>query len=258
MPDESEISQLLAAFGPDIINYLDSMNFWDLPEGPYDPVAVISSAPASAKREYLAESKKKNSAVWELVKSLFIPAAIGIGIATIQRDYKPQIARQVAKEAQITRLEPKTVRPSRPTAQDYQNQYIKERGGEWITRATCADSNLLTRFIWKNAGEHERPMAKTILKNEKSLAYLVDNSGVRLRAIDRTEKGRATAYGAKEYARDWGAKSKTRHSAFRPTSRESHKAISGEEVPIDKPYSNGENFCKENSINCLCWDTFGF
>lgn len=251
---EEEIHRLLSAFGPEIIAYLDAMGFWDLPEGTYDPVEVMAAAPASAKREYVAASKEKNSRVWDIVKALFIPAAIGVGIATIQKDYKPQIARQAAKEVSL----PKSVRPARPTAQDYQNQYISERGGEFIQRLNKADQNLITRFIWKNSGEHERPMAKTILKNEPSLAYLVDNSGVRLRAIDRTEKGRATAYGAKEYARDWGAKTKTRHSAFRPTSRASHKAISGETVAIDKPYSNGEQFCKENSINCLCWDTFNF
>jgi hypothetical protein len=121
-----------------------------------------------------------------------------------------------------------------------------------------ADQKQLTRFLWKNSGEHERPLAKMILKQEPTLAYLVDNKEYRLRAIKRTEIGRATRYGAWQYAGDWGAKTKTRHSAFRPTSRESHKAISGEEVPIDKPYSNGEMFCKENSINCLCWDTFNF
>lgn len=66
MPTEEELHQLLAKFGPSIIDYLDSMSFWDI-EGPYDPVEVMATAPASAKREYLAESKKKNSAVWDCI-----------------------------------------------------------------------------------------------------------------------------------------------------------------------------------------------
>ena len=253
--NENDIHRELHAFGPYIVGLLDSADFFDLPEGPYDPLewdTKIKSQPEY--RQYVAESKKKNSRVWDMVKSLFIPAAIGVGIATIRRDYKPQLARQIAKEE----IKYKGVIPSRPTAQDYQNQYIRERGGEFITNMQRADRNFLTRFIWKNAGEHERPKAKAILKQEPLLSYLVDGKGHRLRAIDRTEKGRATAYGANEYARDWGAKTKTRHSAFRPTSRESHKAISGETVPIDKPYSTGEQYVRENFINCLCYETFGF
>lgn len=254
MPSDSDISRELRAFAPRIISVLDSIDFWGI-EGEYDPVEMSTSIRSQPEyKRYVAESKEKNSRVWDLVKSLFVPIAIGAGIATIRKDYAPQIARQVAKDE----VKYKGVVPKKPTAQDYQNQYIKERGGEFITKMSRADQQQLTRFLWKNSGEHERPLAKRILKQEPTLGYLVDNKEYRLRAIKRTEVGRATRYGAMMYARDWGAKTKTRHSAFRPTSRESHKAISGEEVPIDKPYSNGEMFCKENSINCLCWDTFNF
>lgn len=254
MPSEQQIHLELQSFGPRIIDVLDSVDFWDL-EGEYDPMEVQTEMRSQPEyKRYVAESKQKNSRVWGLVKALFIGGAISAGISQIQKDYKPQIARQVAKDE----VKYRGVVPAKPTAKDYMDQYIKEHGGEYITKMSRADQNLLTRFLWKNSGEHERPLAKAILKNERSLAYLVDNSEARLRAIKRTETGRATAYGAKEYAREWGAKTKTRHSAFAKNSRESHKAISGEEVPIDKAYSNGEMFCKENSINCLCWDTFNF
>jgi len=254
MPEEKDISRELRSFGPRIIDVLDSIDFWDI-EGEYDPLEIDTAIKSQPEyKRYVAESKEKNSRVWDLVKGLFIGGAIVAGVSRIQRDYKPQIARQVAKEE----VKYKGVIPAKPTAKDYMNQYIKERGGEFITKMSRADQQQLTRFLWKNAGEHERPLAKRILKQEPTLAYLVDNKEYRLRAIKRTEIGRATRYGAMNFAKDNGAKTKTRHSAFRPTSRPSHKAISGEEVPIDKPYSNGEMFTKENSINCLCWDTFNF
>ena len=251
---EDPIHKELASFSPRIIDVLDSIDFWEL-EGPYDALEMDTAIKSQPEyREYKKESVAKNSRVWDLVKAIFIGGAISAGISQIQKDYRPQIARQAAKEE----VKYKGVIPAKPTAKDYMNQYIKERGGEFITNMQKADRNMLTRFIWKNAGEHERPKAKAILKQEPLLSYLVDGKGYRLRAIDRTEKGRATAYGAKEYARDWGAKTKTRHSAFAKNSRESHKAISGETVPIDKPYSTGEQYVRENFINCLCYETFGF
>lgn len=252
MLSESEISRELQAFGPDIIAYLDSMGFWDLPEGPYDPVDIMTSAPASAKREYLTESKKKNSRVWDLVKALFVPVAIGVGIATIQKDYKPQLARQVAKD------ELKSVKPSRPTAQDYQNQYIRERGGEFITKMSRADQQQLTRFLWKNAGEHERPLAKRILKQEPTLAYLVDNKEYRLRMIKRTETHRATMYGSWKYSADWGAETKTRGEAGDGRTRPSHRAQIGITVLINEPYPDGEQYPGEMSINCRGHNIFNF
>ena len=254
MSSESEISRELQAFGPDIIAYLDSMDFFDFPEGPYDPVEVMTSAPASAKREYLTESKKKNSRVWDLVKAIFVPAAIGVGIATIRRDYKPQLARQVAKEE----IKYKGVIPPRPTAQDYQNQYIRERGGEFITKMSRADQQQLTRFLWKNSGEHERPLAKRILKQEPTLGYLVDNKEYRLRAIKRTEIGRATRYGAMHFATDSGAKTKTWHSAGDSRVRPSHSALSGEEIPISEEFPHEGMFPGEQSINCRCFLTYNF
>lgn len=241
MLSESDIHDLLARFGPNIIALLDSIDFWEI-AGEYNPSDLITELKQQPEyKQYVKESVAKNSRVWDLVKVLFVPTAINAGLNLIKKDYAPQIAKAKA-----------------PTAQDYQEKYIKEHGGEFITNMSRADQKQLTRFLWKNSGEHERPLAKMILKQEPTLAYLVDNKEYRLRAIKRTEIGRATRYGAWKYAASWGAKTKTRHSAFRPTSRESHKAISGEEVPIDKPYSNGEMFCKENSINCLCWDTFNF
>jgi hypothetical protein len=245
MPDEKQIHQELAAFGPDIIAYLESMGFWDI-EGPYDHVEVLSSAPASAKREYLTESKKKNSLVWQIAGVLFAGAGIASGMAQIKADYP----RQIAKFRAVT--------PKRPTAQDYQNQYIRERGGEFVTQMTRTDQQRLTNFLWRNAGVNERPLAKRILRENPQLAYLVDNKEYRLKAIKRTEVGRATGYGSMNFAKDNGAKEKTRHAAGDKRTRPSHAAISGQTRPIDKPYSNGEMFCKELSVNCRCHDTFSF
>jgi hypothetical protein len=255
MPSENDIHKELQAFGPYIVGLLDAADFFDLPEGPYDPLewdTKIKQQPEY--KRYVAESKKKNSRVWDLVKSLFIPAAIGVGIATIRRDYKPQLARQIAKEE----IKYTGVIPPRPTAQDYQNQYIRERGGEFITKMSRADQQQLTRFLWKNSGEHERPLAKRILKQEPTLAYLVDNKEYRLRAIKRTETHRATMYGSWKYSADWGAETKTRGEAGDGRTRPSHRAQIGITVLINEPYPDGEQYPGEMSINCRGHNIFNF
>lgn len=246
----SDIHSELASFGPEITDYLDAMGFWDI-EGKYNPVDVLTSAPASAKREYLAESKKKNSRVWDLVKALIVPAAIGVGIATIRRDYKPQIARQVAKD------ELKAVKPSRPTAQDYQNQYIRERGGEFITKMTKTDQQKIVAFLWSNRNEHERPLAKTI-SQQPNLQYILDRGNHRTETIARTEKARATRYGAMHFAKDNGAKTKTWRTAGDRRVRPSHQSLSGSEIPIGEEFPHEGMFPGEQSINCRCFLTYGF
>lgn len=255
MPSDSDISRELQAFGPYIVGLLDSADFFDLPEGPYDALewdTKIKQQPEY--KRYVAESKKKNSRVWDIVKSLFIPAAIGVGIATIRRDYKPQLAQQATRDY----IKFKGDVPKRPTAQDYQNQYIRERGGEFITNMQRADQKQLTRFLWKNSGEHERPLAKRILKQEPTLAYLVDNKEYRLRTIKRTETHRATMYGSWQYSRDWGAETKTRGEAGDGRTRPSHRAQIGITVLINDPYPDGEQYPGEMSINCRGHNIFNF
>lgn len=251
MPSESEIHDLLARFGPRIIDVLDSVDFWDI-EGEYSPSELITEIKQQPEyRQYVKESQKKNSRVWDLVKVLFVPIAIKAGIAQIQKDYKPQIARQAARD------ELKTVKPSRPTAQDYQAQYIKERGGEFITDMSRTDQKKLAQFIWSNANEHERPLAK-VINSQPNLRYILDQGNHRTETIIRTEKARATRYGAMNYATDWGAKTKTWHTAGDHRVRPSHSTLDGSEIPIGEEFPHEGMFPGEQSINCRCFLTYGF
>jgi SPP1 gp7 family putative phage head morphogenesis protein len=233
MPTENDLHRELAAFAPDILALLDSIDFFEL-EGPYDAQELISSIPARARREYQTESKSKNSRVWPIVGSIFVAAGLSSGISQIKAEYPRQVAAS----------------PKRLTAQDYQSKYLKEHGGEFITRMSHTDQKRLTNFLWQNAGKNERPLAKQILKQEPQLAYLVDNKEYRLKTIKRTEISRATNYGGYSFAKDNGFAKKTWHTAGDARVRPSHRSISGETVKIDAKFSNGYEYPQE--INCRC------
>ena len=253
MPEEKDISRELRSFGPRIIDVLDSIDFWDI-EGEYDPLEIDTAIKSQPEyKRYVAESKEKNSRVWDLVKGLFIGGAIVAGVSRIQRDYKPQIARQVAKEE----VKYKGVIPAKPTAKDYMNQYIKERGGEFITGMSRTDQKRLTNFLWQNSNKHERPLAKNILKTEPQLAYLVDNREYRLRMIKRTEINRATMYGSHEHARDIGFKTKTWYTAGDRRVRPSHRALSGVTVLMTEDFPGGISMPGQE-VNCRCGLTYAF
>jgi SPP1 gp7 family putative phage head morphogenesis protein len=143
------------------------------------------------------------------------------------------------------------------TAQDYQARYIKEHGGEIITNMSRTDQKRLTQFIWSNANEHERPLAKAIDK-QPNLRYILDRGNHRTETIIRTEKARATRYGAMNYASDWGAKTKTWHTAGDHRVRPSHRALGGSEIPIGEEFPHEGMFPGEQSINCRCFLTYGF
>lgn len=251
MPSQNDLHDILSGFKSSVLDALDGIDLWDI-EGEYDAMEKITELKSSPEwKAYQKESKEKNSRIWELVKALFIPAAIGAGIATIRRDYKPQLARQVVKE------KTKGVVPKRPTAKDYANQYIRERGGEFITNMSRTDQKKLVDFIWSNGGEHERPQ-KNMINNQPHLRYVLDQGRHREETIVRTEKARATRYGSWSYAKDWGAKTKTRQEVGDARTRPSHRALMGETVPINDPYSNGEQYPGETDINCRGNNIFNF
>jgi len=244
MPEEKDISRELRSFGPRIIDILDSVDFWDM-GGEYDPLEIDTAIKSQPEyKRYVTESKEKNSRVWDLVKALFIPAAIGVGIATIQRDYKPQIARQVAKEDK-----PKL------TTQDFIKGYYDEHGLEFVKQMTQTDKNKLKSFIWANAGNNERPFAKLVLK-EPNLRYITDLNEVRLRNIKRTEIHRCTSYGSWKFAEYNDFKKKEWRTAGDHRVRPSHRAINGETAPISDAFSNGYMFPQE--IGCRCFLIYMF
>ena len=236
MPSESEIHDLLARFGPRIIDVLDSVDFWAI-EGTYDPAEIDTKIKHQPEyKKYKQESEKKNSRIWDIVAKIIVPAALLAGMQKTATKYDLP----------------------KPTVQDYSDAFVKKYGGQFITGMSRADQKTLTRFIWKNSLQNERPLAKHILKNEPLLGYLVDNKEYRLRAIKRTESGRADSYGAFRWAGDSGLTEKHRMTAGDKRVRDKHREdASAGWIDIDERYpSSGELFAGENSINCRCDDEF--
>lgn len=232
---ESDLHAELSGFSQEVIDLLEAGDFWDL-EGTYSPAEFYSHIPKRAREEYKAASDEKNSRVWGIVKAVVIGQAISAGIQQFKKSYPS--------------------RPVKPSAQDYMNRYIKERGGEFIKNMGRTDQKKLVDFIWSNAGQHERPLAKQIA-NQPHLKYVLDQGKHRYETIVRTEKFRATSYGSFQSARDSRFTTKTRVSAGDKRVRPSHRALAGITVPIDDPYPNGETYAGENSINCRCRDRYG-
>lgn len=242
MMPEKEIHKLLAKFGVSILALLDSIDFFEI-EGPYNPVEVYASIPPSIKKEYLQESKAKNIEVYSIVGQVFALYGIYTGINQIRSSYP----------ARIKQLESKKDAPVKAlSAKEYQTQFINEHGGEFITNMSKTDQKKLTQFLWQNAGRNERPLARSILKTQPQLAYLVDNKEWRLRMIKRTEINRAKNYGSLMYAIDCDFETKRWNTAGDRRVRPSHRANAGITIPIKDTFPNGENYPGEISINCRC------
>ncbi len=237
MSSESEIHALLARFGPAVVAFLTSINFWEI-EGPYDAQEVLSSIPASDKRAYLKESKEKNSAVWNIAKSLFVFDGLLSG------------ARRCAKTYNLPAPNATTL-GSKP----YVEAYYKERGLEFIKSLTATDTAKLKAFVWANASQNERPFAKMVLK-EPNLRYITDMNEVRAKLIKRTETVIASNGGEFRFARDNGAKFKEWHAVNDRRTRPSHRALNGQIRAIDEPFPHGRMLPDEP--NCRCHLSYSF
>ncbi len=255
MPNESDLHKLLASFGPAIIAFLTSIGFFDI-DGPYDAQELLASAPARVKREYAKSSQEKNSKVWQTVSSLFLFDSILSGVKQTAKEYPAPIQRSIARKI-ASGIPQKTVEAvMRKSAQDYMNEYVKSESGKFITNMGRTDQKKLVDFIWSNAGEHERPLAKMINK-QPHLRYVLDQGNHRVETIVRTEKARATRYGALKFAKDNDFKTKTWHSAGDKRVRPSHGSLSGKTIPIKDDFPGEGQYPGSVSINCRCFLTYG-
>ncbi|MFA7164610.1 MAG: phage minor head protein [Desulfoplanes sp.] len=246
MHSEQDIHSELQSFGPRIIDVLDSVDFFEM-EGPYDPLETYQEVIIQPEyREYKKESVEKNSRVWGIIKGVLIGAAISSAITVNRQEYREPIKRYEAAHG-----------PVGHSTKYYADKYIKEHGGEFIKGMSSTDQQKLVRFMWANSARNERPLAKDIAK-QPHLQSILDTGRHRTATIIRTERHRASNYGATAHARDYGAKTKTRSEIGDKRTRPSHMALIGETVPIDKPYSNGEMYPGETSINCRGSQTFNF
>lgn len=82
-------------------------------------------------------------------------------------------------------------------------------------------------------------------------------SGYRSKLIARDQTLKASRGASYLQAKQSGVvKSKTRRSAGDSRVRPEHRAIDGETVPINEPYSNGEMVSGDQSVQCRCVDIY--
>lgn len=235
MSDESDLHAILVSLSPAVIAFLKQRGFFEL-VGPYGPADILPLGLQSAEwAAFMRAARAKNTRVWEILKRR-IPDDILEGATQVAEDYGL--------------VKPKSVKA-------YADMYIRKHGGELIRNMTRVDQKAVVDFIWSNAGRNERPFAREIM-NQKHIRGILDTGKHRTKTIIRTERGRAISNGSMNFAKDNGAKTKTRHSAMKKTSRKEHMAMNGQTRKIDEPYSNSEMYCREKTVNCLCWDTFNF
>ena len=235
LPDKA-ISKILRKFGPEILNYLESVHFFET-SGNYNPVDLLNKR---AMARYLKASTAKNRAVWAELEKWLFPEMVDFGAAfTAVYGLKPVI-----------------------NVKDIATDYIKSRGGFLIKRMTETDKKRLTNYIWLNSQKNERPLARQILK-EPHLNEIV--SGHRTATIIRTERGRAIRGSSLQIAKDAGSTTKTWWTVGDRRVRKEHAAIHGMTITIDgefnlkagkKTYT--QEFPAQKDVNCRCWLEYGF
>ena len=248
---ESDLHAELSGFSDEVIAVLEAGGFWDL-EGEYNPTEFYSQIPKSVKEEYIAASEEKNSRIWDILKAALVGGAVIAGVQSVRKQYPKQVAAYERKAEQ----QPEKY-PAPKSAKDHADEYIAKHGGELIKNMSRSDQKKLVGFIWANASRNERPLAREI-KNQPHIQSILDTGKHRTATIIRTERHRAINYGATAHARDCGAKTKTRQEKQDMRTRPTHRALRGEVRPIDEPYSNGEDYPGQHSVNCRGSQLFDF
>lgn len=248
---EDDLHTELAGFQPEVAAFLEESGFFGL-EGEYNPTEFYASIPKRVKEEYITASEKKNSRIWDLIKGVLAGGAVVAGVQSVRRKYPRQIAAYEKKSEQ----QPKKY-PAPKSAKDHADEYIRLHGGEFIKNMNRTDQKRLVAFIWSNAEKNERPLSREI-KNLPHMQKILDTGKHRTATIIRTERHRAINYGATAHAKDCGAKTKTRQEKQDMRTRQTHRALRGETQPIDEPYSNGEDYPGQHSINCRGSQLFDF
>jgi SPP1 gp7 family putative phage head morphogenesis protein len=228
LPDK-EINTILQKFGPQITKYLQSIGYFDI-SGPYEPLDIMDQA---AMRKYLVASKAKNAEVWSILEKWLFPEMVNFG------------------EDFIAAYALKKVVNVRGIATDY----MKVRGGELIKGMAATDKKRLTAFIWNNAQQNERPLARMILK-EPNLSSIV--SPARAKIIVRTERGRAVRSGSQSIAIGSGAKEKTWVTAGDRRVRPSHRSLNGTTWSIEEDIPGEGQYPGQIAIGCRCHLQYGF
>lgn len=88
--------------------------------------------------------------------------------------------------------------------------------------------------------------------------FYTDRSAYKAMRVARTETSHAAGFGQREAAKQSGVvKTHTWVTSRDDRVRDEHAAVDGETVAFDKPYSTGEMYPGEASINCRCVESYG-
>ena len=131
--------------------------------------------------------------------------------------------------------------------------WIIKNGGESITAILATNLDDVKRVIL--AGIDQNLGTTQIARNLRQ--FYSDRSPFKAMRVARTEVSHAAGFGQREAARQSGiVKKKTWLTSRDDRVRDSHAAMDGEIVGLDKPYSSGEMYPGEESIMCRCVESY--
>lgn len=132
--------------------------------------------------------------------------------------------------------------------------WIVKNGTKSIVTILATNLDDVKRVIL--AGVDENLGTAQIARNIRQ--FYTDRSPFKSMRIARTETSHAAGFGQREAAKQSGVvKTHTWITSRDDRVRDEHAAVDGETVAFDKPYSTGEMYPGEDSINCRCVESFG-
>lgn len=139
--------------------------------------------------------------------------------------------------------------------------FNKKHSAETVRRISNVTREKINKIVTErqSQGINNKHIAKELRENVAGMAKS------RSLTIARTETAKASGYSANELAKETMVNKKVwLHAGGGRTDRATHVQISGEEVGIDKPFSNGMMYAHEagagakDVINCYCVTTYKF
>jgi len=131
--------------------------------------------------------------------------------------------------------------------------WATKHAAESVTSILATNLEDVARVI--NAGIEDGLSVTQI--GSKLRTFYVDRSPYKAMRVARTEITRAAGYGQRESAKQSGVVEKKQWVSSRDDRvRDEHAALDGQTRKLDEPYSNGEMYPGEDSINCRCTEAY--
>ena len=132
--------------------------------------------------------------------------------------------------------------------------WIVKHGAQSIKTILATNLGDVKRVIL--AGMDEKLTTTQIARNLRT--FYSDHSPFKAMRIARTETSHAAGFGQREAAKQSGVvKKKTWLTSRDDRVRDSHAAMEGETVDLDKRYSDGSMYPGEQDIMCRCVESYG-